>query len=281
MTQPLRDMAAAARRMETGDYSVRVHTKSRDEVGKLAVAFDRMRGELEHLEQSRRDLVANVSHELKTPITAIRAHLENLLDGVEQPEPATLGVMLVAGRAARASRRSAAGALAARVRRGAAPDRGAAAPAAGGRPDLRDRRRGAGPRRRRSATPSPLGSARPSRPTASACTRSCSTSSTTRFGSPRTGAASPCPLVAGTVPSRWRSPTRAPASRPSTCRGSSSASTVPTPRAGRGEGGTGIGLAIARSVVEAHGGQITAESQPGHGSIFTFDLPAAAEASDR
>ena len=92
--EAVQDMAAAARRMETGDYSVRVHTRSRDEVGKLATAFDRMRGELEHLEQSRRDLVANVSHELKTPITAIRAHLENLLDGVEQPEPATLGVML-------------------------------------------------------------------------------------------------------------------------------------------------------------------------------------------
>src|SRR5688500_5229018 len=47
------------------------------------------------------------------------------------------------------------------------------------------------------------------------------------------------------------------------------------PARGRGEGGTGIGLAIARSVVEAHGGQIRAESRPGHGSIFTFDLPAA------
>ena len=94
MTQPLRDMAAAARRMEVGDYSARIQTRSRDEVGELAAAFNRMSAELEHLEQSRRDLVANVSHELKTPIAAIRAHLENLLDGVEQPEPATLEVML-------------------------------------------------------------------------------------------------------------------------------------------------------------------------------------------
>ena len=53
-----------------------------------------MSAELENLETSRRDLVANVSHELKTPITAIRAHLENLLDGVEQPDPRTLEVML-------------------------------------------------------------------------------------------------------------------------------------------------------------------------------------------
>ena len=85
MTQPLRDMAEASRRMETGDYSTRIHTTTRDEVGQLAAAFNRMSRELENLEASRRDLVANVSHELKTPITAIRAHLENLLDGVEQP----------------------------------------------------------------------------------------------------------------------------------------------------------------------------------------------------
>ena len=48
----------------------------------------------------------------------------------------------------------------------------------------------------------------------------------------------------------------------------------------RGDGGTGIGLAIARSVVEAHGGTISAESELGHGSVFTFDLPVAS-ATDR
>ncbi|HZD80471.1 MAG TPA: histidine kinase dimerization/phospho-acceptor domain-containing protein, partial [Actinomycetota bacterium] len=94
MTQPLRDMANAARIMETGDYSHRVHTASRDEVGQLTAAFNRMSAELESLEQLRRDLVANVSHELKTPISALRAHLENLLDGVEEPHPETLQVML-------------------------------------------------------------------------------------------------------------------------------------------------------------------------------------------
>src|SRR3954451_19675705 len=94
MTQPLRDMAAAVRRMEVGDYTARVMTRSRDEVGQLATAFNRMSAELELLERSRRDLVANVSHELKTPITAIRAHLENLADGIEQPDRETMQVML-------------------------------------------------------------------------------------------------------------------------------------------------------------------------------------------
>jgi signal transduction histidine kinase len=94
MTQPLRDMAQAAGRMATGDYDQRVPVRTRDEVGQLAVAFNRMAGEMGSLERLRRDLVANVSHELKTPISALRAHLENLLDGVEQPNPELLGVML-------------------------------------------------------------------------------------------------------------------------------------------------------------------------------------------
>jgi signal transduction histidine kinase len=80
--------------MAEGDYAQRVEPKSRDEVGRLAEAFNRMAGEVEGLEGLRRELVANVSHELKTPISALRAHLENLMDGVEQPNPAVLQVML-------------------------------------------------------------------------------------------------------------------------------------------------------------------------------------------
>jgi signal transduction histidine kinase len=94
MTKPLRDMADAARSMAQGDYRQRVHTTSRDEVGRLAEAFNKMAAELATVERLRRDLVANVSHELKTPISALRARLENLLDGVEQPDPEILQVML-------------------------------------------------------------------------------------------------------------------------------------------------------------------------------------------
>jgi signal transduction histidine kinase len=94
MTTPLRDMASAARRMAQGDYQDRVSTKSRDEVGQLADAFNRMAAQLEGVEQSRRELVGNVSHELKTPISALQAHLENLLDGVEEPNMQVLALML-------------------------------------------------------------------------------------------------------------------------------------------------------------------------------------------
>jgi signal transduction histidine kinase len=94
LTQPLRDMAQAASRLSRGDYRQPVEVRSRDEVGQLAEAFNRMAGELEGVERLRRDLVANVSHELKTPIAAIRARLENLLDGIEQPNPALLASMV-------------------------------------------------------------------------------------------------------------------------------------------------------------------------------------------
>jgi signal transduction histidine kinase len=94
MTQPVRDMARAAERLARGDYTERVPVTTRDELGRLAETFNRMAAELESVERLRRDLVANVSHELKTPISALRAHLENILDGVEEPDQSTITVML-------------------------------------------------------------------------------------------------------------------------------------------------------------------------------------------
>ena len=94
MTSPLREMAAAARAMARGDYSRRVTDTSRDEVGELARAFNSMAAELAEVDRMRRDLVANVSHELRTPITALQAVLENLVDGVTEPDRETLTAML-------------------------------------------------------------------------------------------------------------------------------------------------------------------------------------------
>ena len=94
MTSPLREMATAARRMADGDWSQRVTDASSDEVGDLARAFNDMAAQLAAVDRMRRDLVANVSHELRTPITALQARLENLVDGVDDPDPELLRSML-------------------------------------------------------------------------------------------------------------------------------------------------------------------------------------------
>lgn len=94
MTKPLREMTAAARAMARGDYGRRVLATSRDEVGELARAFNSMAADLKAADQQRRELIANVSHELRTPITALQGVLENLVDGVSEPDPATLKTAL-------------------------------------------------------------------------------------------------------------------------------------------------------------------------------------------
>ncbi|EWC62500.1 Osmosensitive K+ channel histidine kinase KdpD [Actinokineospora spheciospongiae] len=94
MTRPLREMTAAARAMARGDYSRRVRVTARDEVGELGRAFNQMSTDLAEADRSRRELIANVSHELRTPIAALRAVLENVVDGVSEPDPATMRTAL-------------------------------------------------------------------------------------------------------------------------------------------------------------------------------------------
>ncbi|KGN33814.1 histidine kinase [Knoellia sinensis KCTC 19936] len=90
MTAPLREMTHAASRMASGDYGQRVSTASTDEVGQLSRAFNAMASDLADADHQRRQLIATVSHELRTPLTAQRALLENLVDGVVQPDDAAL-----------------------------------------------------------------------------------------------------------------------------------------------------------------------------------------------
>ncbi|MGI8730884.1 MAG: HAMP domain-containing sensor histidine kinase [Solirubrobacteraceae bacterium] len=93
-TKPLREMAAVATAMAGGEHGRQVAVTSRDEVGELARAFNRMTAELAETDRLRRDLVANVSHELRTPLGALQAVLENVADGVSEPDPETLQTML-------------------------------------------------------------------------------------------------------------------------------------------------------------------------------------------
>jgi signal transduction histidine kinase len=94
MTSPLRQMTAAAGRMATGDYAVRVTDTSSDEVGDLARAFNTMARDLADVDRQRRELVANVSHELRTPLAGLVALLENLADGVAPRDPQSLTAAL-------------------------------------------------------------------------------------------------------------------------------------------------------------------------------------------
>ncbi len=82
MMKPLGSLTQAARAMAEGDFAVRVpDVRSTREVTELAAAFNTMADELSEVEDSRREFVANVSHELRSPITAIRGYIEGMLDG--------------------------------------------------------------------------------------------------------------------------------------------------------------------------------------------------------
>ena len=80
-------MADAARRFGRGELNVRVEpTDSTDEIGELTEAFNSMADSLEQSETKRREFIANVSHELKTPMTTISGFADGILDGTIPPE---------------------------------------------------------------------------------------------------------------------------------------------------------------------------------------------------
>ena len=84
--KPLNRLTDAARTLADGDFSARVpSTKSTREVAELSAAFNTMADELSAVETSRREFVANVSHELRSPITAISGYIEGMRDGVIPP----------------------------------------------------------------------------------------------------------------------------------------------------------------------------------------------------
>ena len=81
LVKPLRQMSAAARSFGAGDFSVRVPVTSTDELGQLALSFNNMANSLTNSEGMRRSFIANVSHELKTPMTTIAGFIDGILDG--------------------------------------------------------------------------------------------------------------------------------------------------------------------------------------------------------
>jgi len=90
MTSPIGALAKAARRLGRGDLSQRVELQGEGEVAALAQAFNSMAADLEHAEQLRRNLVADVAHELRTPLSNIQGYLEAIRDRVMKPDAATI-----------------------------------------------------------------------------------------------------------------------------------------------------------------------------------------------
>lgn len=93
ITAPLRKLKAAASAIAAGDLTQRVQVQSRDELGDLAVTFNAMAETLSRAETHRRQMVADVAHELRTPLSVMQANLEAMQDGVlplDSAEIATL-----------------------------------------------------------------------------------------------------------------------------------------------------------------------------------------------
>ncbi len=86
MTRPLKMMSKAAKAMAKGDFSRRIPVTSDDEIGELAVSFNQMTNSLVRLEEMRKSFIANVSHELKTPMTTIGGFIDGIIDGTIGPD---------------------------------------------------------------------------------------------------------------------------------------------------------------------------------------------------
>lgn len=90
ITRPLRQLSQAAEKIRQGDLKQEVAVTGQDEVGQLAEVFNQMSAELAANESNRQELLANIAHELKTPLAVLQGHLESMLDGVEEPGPEKL-----------------------------------------------------------------------------------------------------------------------------------------------------------------------------------------------
>ncbi len=104
IVRPLRQMAAATRRFAQGDFSTRVKVRGKDEVAELGDALNHMAVSLSSVEMMRRSFVANVSHELKTPMTTIAGFIDGMLDGTIPPEQQPRYMKIVSDEVKRLSR---------------------------------------------------------------------------------------------------------------------------------------------------------------------------------
>lgn len=272
---PIQEMVRASRRIAGGDYARRVPVASQDELGMLTQAFNQMAETLERIEARRMELIGNVAHELRTPLSGIRTITEGLADGVLPAEAETF--QQVQREVARLQRLVQDLEELSRAEAGQIPlDRRPVAPVALVQgaverlqsqyadkgvalevevlPDLPAVQADAG--RVTQVLLNLLGNALQYTPAGGRVVAGArAAGSEVAFWVRDTGIGIP----AEHLPHLFERFYRVDKSR------------------SRAGGGSGIGLTIAKHLVEAHGGHIQASSAgPGRGSTFTFTLPASA-----
>ncbi len=106
LTNPLKEIAETARKFGHGEYEVRVqgYEKRKDEVGELAEAFNAMADSIAKSEARRSEFVANISHELKTPMTTIAGFSDGILDGTIPPDKERAALQTISSETRRLSR---------------------------------------------------------------------------------------------------------------------------------------------------------------------------------
>ncbi|HOX07085.1 MAG TPA: ATP-binding protein [Planctomycetota bacterium] len=275
MSRPLEEIRLGAERLARGDLATRLTVSDSGEAARLAEALNRMAERLRRLETVRQEFVANVSHELKTPITSIKGFVETLLDGAaENPEDARKFLEIVARHADRLNSIIGDLLLLSRIEEGG--DR----PLELGEVPLRDVLRAAV-----EACAAKTGAK------GVAVYLDCPNELTVRASPPLLEQAvvnlidnavkysepgSPihvegCAEVGGgaAVAVRDRGQGIAPEHLP---RLGERFYRVDKARS-RQAGGTGLGLAIVKHIAQAHGGRVSVESRVGEGSVFRIHLP--------
>ena len=91
ISRPLRQIRQASNAISKGDHSVRIPVRTKDELGRVATAFNEMAEEIEKQDQVQKKMVADVAHELRTPLTVMKSNLEAMLDGIIEPTNSELG----------------------------------------------------------------------------------------------------------------------------------------------------------------------------------------------
>ena len=270
LASPIGDVMEAAHRVAHGDYSVRVTPRGSRELRSLIASFNEMAGRLETNEEQRRRLIADVAHELRTPLSVIRGNAEGVLDGMYAADEQSLGpiidetktmarllddlqtlTMAETGTLKLFRQRADPqalidGVLAAFA--GQAAEKGVQLRADLGEPGAGPPELDVDPVRIRQVLENIVANALRYTPGG---------------GSIAVGARASAGAVA------FRVTDSGPGIHPDDLphlfdRFSKSADS----------GGSGLGLAIAKSLVEAHGGAIRAESPPAGGAVITFTLPA-------